>query len=128
MPIAGLTEYNVNTLYIVPGAPWENGYYESFNSRFRDELLNGELFTSIKESKVVTEDHRLEYNHRRFAQQTGVSNHGRVRGPVSSGLHCATPGLCSARQTRRTVADSHSGGYINRGQDHCDKAGTNWGT
>ena len=55
----------VGTLYIEPGAPWENGFNESFNSRFRDELLNGELFTSLKEAKVVTEDHRLEYNHRR---------------------------------------------------------------
>lgn len=68
MPIAGLAEYNVNTLYIVPGAPWENGYNESFNSRFRDELLNRELFTSLREAKIVAEDHRLEYNHRRFAQ------------------------------------------------------------
>ena len=55
----------VGTLYIEPGAPWENGYNESFNSRFRDELLNGELFTSLKEAKVVTEDFRWEYNHRR---------------------------------------------------------------
>jgi len=55
----------VGTLYIEPGAPWENGFNESFNSRLRDELLNGELFTSLKEAKVVTEDHRLEYNHRR---------------------------------------------------------------
>jgi len=55
----------VDTWYIEPGAPWENGYNESFNSRFRDELLNGELFTSLKEAKVITEDFRLEYNDRR---------------------------------------------------------------
>ena len=60
-----LTSSGVGPLYIEPGAPWENGFNESFNSRFRDELLNGELFTSLKEAKVVTEDHRLEYNHRR---------------------------------------------------------------
>ena len=60
-----LAESGVGTLYIEPGAPWENGFNESFNSRFRDELLNGELFTSLKEAKVVTEDYRLEYNHRR---------------------------------------------------------------
>ena len=60
-----LAESGVTTLYIAPGAPWENGYNESFNSRFRDELLNGELFTSLKEAKVVTEDYRLAYNHRR---------------------------------------------------------------
>jgi len=60
-----LQSSGVGTLYIEPGARWENGYNESFNSRFRDELLNGELFTSLKEAKVVTEDFRLEYNHRR---------------------------------------------------------------
>jgi transposase InsO family protein len=60
-----LATLGVGTLYIEPGAPWENGYNESFNSRFRDELLNGELFTSLQEAKVVTEDFRLEYNHRR---------------------------------------------------------------
>lgn len=55
----------VGTLYIEPGSPWENGFNESFNGRFRDELLNGELFTSLREAKVVTEDFRLAYNHRR---------------------------------------------------------------
>lgn len=60
-----LAESGVGTLYIEPGAPWENGFNESFNSRFRDELLNCELFTSLMEAKVVTEDYRLEYNHRR---------------------------------------------------------------
>jgi transposase InsO family protein len=60
-----LAESGVGTLYIGPGAPWENGFNESFNSRLRDELLNGELFTSLPEAKVVTEDYRLEYNHRR---------------------------------------------------------------
>jgi len=60
-----LSEAGVRTLYIEPGAPWENGFNESFNSRFRDELLNGELFTSVQEARIVTEDYRLEYNHRR---------------------------------------------------------------
>ena len=55
----------VAPLYIEPGAPWENGFNESFNGRFRDELLNGELFTSLKEAQVLTEDYRLAYNHRR---------------------------------------------------------------
>ena len=37
------------TAYIAPGSPWENGYCESFNSKLRDELLNGEIFYSLKE-------------------------------------------------------------------------------
>jgi len=60
-----LAESGVQTLYIEPGAPWQNGFNESFNGKLRDELLNGELFTSLKEAKVVTEDFRLAYNHRR---------------------------------------------------------------
>lgn len=62
---------SVGTLYIEPGAPWENGFNESFNGKFRDELLNGELFTSLKEAKVITEDYRLEYNHRRPHSRLG---------------------------------------------------------
>jgi putative transposase len=60
-----LQESMVGTLYIAPGSPWENPYSESFNSRLRDELLNREVFDTLKEAKVLTEDYRLEYNHRR---------------------------------------------------------------
>ena len=45
----------VGTLYIEPGSPWENAYSESFNSRFRDELLNRALFESLEEAKVLTD-------------------------------------------------------------------------
>ncbi len=60
-----LPRSGVQTVYIAPGAPWENAYSESFNSRLRDELLNRELFTSVLEAKVITEDYRQEYNQRR---------------------------------------------------------------
>ena len=43
------------TAYIAPGSPWENGYCESFNSKLRDELLNGEIFYSLKEARIVIE-------------------------------------------------------------------------
>jgi putative transposase len=43
------------TAYIEPGSPWENGYCESFNSKLRDELLNGEIFYTLEEAKVVIE-------------------------------------------------------------------------
>jgi PAS domain S-box-containing protein len=39
------------TAYIAPGSPWENGYIESFNSKLRDELLNGEIFYTLKEAR-----------------------------------------------------------------------------
>jgi putative transposase len=60
-----LPRSGVQTLYIAPGAAWENAYSESLNSRLRDELLNRELFTSVLEAKVITEDYREEYNQRR---------------------------------------------------------------
>ena len=46
------------TAYIAPGSPWENGYIESFNARLRDELLDGELFYSLKEAQIVIESWR----------------------------------------------------------------------
>ena len=50
------------TAFIEPGSPWENGYIESFNARLRDELLNGEIFYSLKEAQVVIEQWRRHYN------------------------------------------------------------------
>ena len=50
------------TAYIAPGSPWENGYVESFNARFRDELLNGEIFYSLREAQIVVEKWRKHYN------------------------------------------------------------------
>jgi putative transposase len=58
-----LQRSGVKTLYIEPGSPWENAYSESFNSRFRDELLNEELFTSLSEARVLVEQYRIEYKH-----------------------------------------------------------------
>lgn len=51
-----------HTLYIAPGSPWENGYIESFNSVFRDELLDRELFANLLEAQVITEEYRKKYN------------------------------------------------------------------
>jgi len=53
------------TAYIEPGSPWENGYIESFNARFRDELLNGEIFYSLREAQIVIEQWRIHYNTKR---------------------------------------------------------------
>jgi transposase InsO family protein len=57
-----LSSLGVKTLYIEPGSPWENGYVESFNGRMRDELLNREIFTTLKEAQVLIEQWRKEYN------------------------------------------------------------------
>jgi len=57
-----LQRVDVKTLYIEPGSPWENGYNESFNGKLRDELLNGEIFYSLKEAQVLIERWRRHYN------------------------------------------------------------------
>ena len=61
----------MKTLYIEPGAPWENVYSETFISRMRDELLNREVFDSLKEAKVSAEDYREHYNHHRPHEALG---------------------------------------------------------
>jgi transposase InsO family protein len=50
------------TAFIEPGSPWENGYCESFNARFRDELLNAEVFHSLRETKILIERWRRHFN------------------------------------------------------------------
>jgi putative transposase len=50
------------TAYITPGSPWENGYVESFNARLRDELLNGEIFYTLREAQIVIGSWRRHYN------------------------------------------------------------------
>ena len=57
-----LERVGVKTLFIEPGSPWENGYNESFNGKLRDELLNREIFYSLKEVEILTEQWRREYN------------------------------------------------------------------
>ena len=57
-----LGHVGVETLFIEPGSPWENGYNESFNGKLRDELLNGEIFYSLAQAAVLVEQWRREYN------------------------------------------------------------------
>jgi transposase InsO family protein len=62
---AYLEEENVETLYIDPGSPWQNGYVERFHGTLRTELLNLELFTSLLEAEVLATEYRSEYNDER---------------------------------------------------------------
>ena len=57
-----ITAVGAKTAYIEPGSPWENGYVESFNGKLRDELLNGEIFYTLNEAKIVIEAWRRHYN------------------------------------------------------------------
>ena len=60
-----LGRVGVQTLYITPGSPWENGYIESFNGTLGHELLKREVFYSLREAKVLIERCRVHYNTRR---------------------------------------------------------------
>lgn len=60
-----LEQNGANTLYIEPGAPWENAYSETFNSRFGDEVLKREVFDTLPEAKVLVAKYRKEYNEER---------------------------------------------------------------
>ena len=57
-----LADQHIKTIYITPASPWENGFVESFHSRFRDECLNREQLWTLTEARVVIEDFRLDYN------------------------------------------------------------------
>jgi putative transposase len=62
---AWLHVQGTDTLYIDPGSPWQNGYAESFNGKFRDECLNSEVFVSVAEARVRVETFRRHYNEER---------------------------------------------------------------
>ena len=60
-----MTAVRAKTAYIEPGSPWEKGYCESFNARFRDELLNGAVFYSLREAQILIEEWRKHDNTKR---------------------------------------------------------------
>jgi putative transposase len=68
---AWLSEQSSAPFYIDPGCPWQNGFRESFHSRFRDEFLSTTLFVSAAEARVLCEGYRLEYNQERPHQSLG---------------------------------------------------------
>jgi putative transposase len=82
-----LSQTNVCTLYIEPGAPWQNGYAESFNSRFRDEFLSQEVFADVKEAKSLSEWWKNDYNHRRPHSSLGYLTPARFAASLAGPSH-----------------------------------------
>ncbi|GGK50515.1 hypothetical protein GCM10011322_41990 [Salinarimonas ramus] len=68
---AGIAAVDAKTAYITPASPWENGYVEAFNARLRDELLDGEIFYSLREAQIVIESWRKHYNTVRLHSSLG---------------------------------------------------------
>lgn len=91
----------VETLYIAPGSPWENGYVESFNSRLRDELLNRELFLSIDELRYVADRWRMDYNHYRPHSSLDYM------APAAFAAICLEQGSGSLRLTQDKQSECH---------------------
>ncbi len=90
-----LPRVGVRTLFIQLGSRWENGYNESFNGKLRDELLNGEIFYSLREVQILTERWRQEYN--------------TIRPHSSLGYRPPAPGDNKAEAGRRTDVTSGTG-------------------
>jgi transposase InsO family protein len=82
-----LGKVGVTTLYIEPGSPWENGYVESFNGKLSDELLDGEIFDTLLEAKVLIERWRVLYNTVRPHSSLGY------RPPAPEAIAPLTPAL-----------------------------------
>lgn len=84
----------IGPLYIEPGAPWENGYAESFHGKLRDELLNAEEFENVSEAKTLGAAWRAEYNHRRphssLDYRTPAEFSAACRSCSSATLHCTS--------------------------------------
>lgn len=93
---AGMGEAGIETLYIEPGSPWENGDAESFNSKVRDELLNVEEFTSLLEARVLGKEWKQEYNHVRPHSSLGY------RTPAEFGEMCPRADSAALRRPEDT--------------------------
>ena len=103
-----LAKTGAKTLYIEPGSPWENGYCESFNSKLRDEFLNGEIFYSIKELRVLAERWRVHYNTIRPHSSLGY------RSPAPEAWLTNNMGCGEVETaTRFPLLHTPDGGYVN---------------
>lgn len=80
-----IEEKGFKTCFIEPGSPWQNAYIESFNSRFRDEFLNLEVFGSLLEAEMLGEEHRYKYNHQRPRSSLGDQT------PAEFASRCPSP-------------------------------------
>jgi putative transposase len=99
-----LGRVDVETLYIEPGSPWENGYAESFHSRLRDEFLALEVFESLTVAQRLTRQWREDYNHHRPHSSLGYVT------PIEFAARCAASAPASAAP--QPTLQQHSGDYL----------------
>jgi putative transposase len=96
-----LRRAGVQTLFIAPGSPWENGYVESFNEKLRDELLNRELFLHIDELRYVLDRWRMDYNHYRPHSSLEYMS------PAAFAADCLGPDSATLRQSQDKDKESN---------------------
>ncbi len=106
----------IQTLFIAKGSPWENGYIESFNSRFRDELLDRELFLGLEDARWVIDRWRMDYNHHRPHSALDYQTPAAFAASCSASLRFSAYGLTPAEQLPLTTRSSHSQWHIDRGK------------
>jgi putative transposase len=99
-----LKQVDVETLYIKPGSPWENGYAESFHSRLRDEFLALEVFESLSAAVRLTRQWREDYNHHRPHSSLGYVT------PIEFAARCTASAPASA--SPQPALQQHSGDYL----------------
>lgn len=89
-----VTQRGLQTLYIEPGSPWQNAYIESFNGRLRDELLNREIFGTLREAKVLGKEYRQAYNEQRLHSSLGYQP------PAEFARRCLSADSATLRQPK----------------------------
>ena len=98
-----ITAVGAKTAYVEPGSPWENRYVESFNARLRDELLDGEIFYTLKEAQIVIESWRRHFNAIRPTNPwTQAASTRGVRASIRRVAGCATPAGSAGHATAGT--------------------------
>lgn len=97
-----LAQTEVGTLYIAPGAPWENGYVESFHGRLRDEFLRREVFDNVQDARRLAAAWRQDYNHGRPHSALGY------RTPAAFAAACAAsaPATPALQQHTRILEET----------------------
>ena len=106
-----LDKLGTKTLYIAPGSPWENGYCESFNGKLRNELLNGEIFYTLREAQALIEQWRQHYNRVRPRSALGY------RPPAPEGSPSCLGNLCNINGRRKLTSkldQTKRAGHIGR--------------
>ncbi len=103
-----LRENNIKTLYIDPGCPWQNGYAESFNGRFRAECLDRELIYTLSESRVIFSDWRHYYNHHRPHRSLGLLTPGEFAKKHLNLEPCSDRPTGSLHQEQSTSTTKHN--------------------